>query len=272
MKFKKNTAIIDGKTFFYWERNPHAKTTMVLLHGFPGTHRGLIHLAENLGGWRLIIPDLPGCGQSEPLRMRHTLKHYSEWLAVLLKELKIHDAVVVGHSFGARLALLFTVHHPDKVKNLVLITPVVKADSLISRIGELYYKVAEIIPSVFQEKWLSNRFYAKISNRILLKSVSRKREYYLANAGWKEVQNLTSKIRIEVFDDFYKSKFISEGAKIDIKTLLIASDEDQVATLNSIKELSKRFTNAKLEVIKRSGHLVPIERPLQVASVIKSWL
>jgi len=83
---------------------------------------------------------------------------------------------------------------------------------------------------------------------------------------------LSSKIEIEVFDEFYKSRLISEGGKIDINTLIVASDKDEIATVSSVKGLRKRFTHSELKVMKNSGHLVPLERPLATAKIIQGWL
>ena len=80
MNFKKNLIKINGQKTFYWEKNPAQKKVIVLLHGFPGTHDGMIDLASKLGNYRMIIPDLPACGMSDCLEGKHNLKNYTEWL------------------------------------------------------------------------------------------------------------------------------------------------------------------------------------------------
>ena len=57
MKLKKNTVIINDRKFFYWEKNEKSEEALVLLHGFPGNHEGLVDLAGGLGDdYRIIIP------------------------------------------------------------------------------------------------------------------------------------------------------------------------------------------------------------------------
>lgn len=86
MKFKKNIAAIGKRKFFYWENNATGKEVIVLLHGFPGNHIGLVGLASKLpDSCRIIILDLPACGQSDELEGIHSLKNYSAWLDLFWK-------------------------------------------------------------------------------------------------------------------------------------------------------------------------------------------
>ena len=272
MKFRKESVTVNGREVLYWQKNREQKPIIVFLHGFPGSHKGLVDLASNIQGHGLIIPDLPACGQSGPLLKKHSLKNYAKWVNDFLQTLAISDAIIVGHSFGARVALVFAVKYPQKINALVLITPVVKVDSLVAKMGAFYYRVAKIMPSFMQREWLSNKIYCGIKNRIILKSVGRKKRRELAGINIEETRNLSSKIEIEVFDEFYKSRLILEGGKIDINTLIVASDKDEIATVSSVKGLRKRFTHSELKVMKNSGHLVPLERPLATAKIIQGWL
>jgi len=272
MIFKKNITIADGCKTVYWEKNNGEAKALVLLHGFPGNHRVVIDMAKNLKGFRLIIPDLPACGESDSLLEEHILNNYSKWFYEFLENVSADKIILVGYSFGSRIAVTFSDLHPEKVGKLALITPVVKFDSLIARLASYQYELAEKLPLHVQKIWLSNKFYHSISNKIIFKSASKKRRQYLITNDAKEIKRIDSKANLEIFDEFYKSKLISEGSKINIKTLLIAADKDEIATLNSVKELCGRFTNYKFEIIKNSGHIVVAERPKKVASIINNWL
>ncbi len=272
MRFKRNTITINSRRVFYWEKNHTKKPVMVFLHGFPGSHKGLVETANGIGDYHFLIPDLPGCGESEPLEEKHNLKNYAKWLNDFLENLSINKTIIVGHSFGARVALMFGVYYPEKVEKLILITPVAKVDSLIGRLGFLNYEIAEILPPYMQSAWLQNIIYRDARNAIIYKSSSPKRRKHLIRINDKEAKNVDIRANIEVFGEFYKHKSISSGEKIDIKTLLIACDKDEVATLNSVGELSNRFTNAEIKIMKNSGHLVVLERPAAVGKIINKWL
>src|ERR1035437_11087681 len=100
MKFKKKLVIVNNRKAFYWEKNTEKKQVIVLLHGFPGSHEGLVDMANGLKDYHLIIPDLPACGLSDPLSEKHNLENYSKWLEDFLKSLFIDSAIIIGHSFG----------------------------------------------------------------------------------------------------------------------------------------------------------------------------
>lgn len=272
MAFLKKQILINGVKGFYWEKNSARKNVVVVLHGFPGNHKVVMDMARNFENFRVIIPDLPACGQSEPLAEKHILKNYAGWLDDFFKKILINKAVVIGYSFGSRVALTFCEEHEDKIEKLVLITPVVKADSLIARIALLEYEIAEVLPDFLQETWLKNKAYHALSNLIIFKSSSKKRRKKLIEEDRKEINHLYPRANVELFTEFIKSDPISEGKKINTKSLLIACDLDEVATVKTVEELMNRFSDAKLEIIKNSGHIVPAERPQKTAKVILEWL
>jgi len=168
--------------------------------------------------------------------------------------------------------LTFCESYEKAVERLVLITPVVKADSLIARIALLEYEIAEVLPDFLQKTWLNNRVYHTASNIIIFKSASKKRREKLILADKKETNHLYPRANIELFNEFLNSKPISKGPRITAKTLLIACDKDEVATVKTVEELMDRFSNAAMEIIKNSGHIVPAERPIKTAKIILDWL
>lgn len=272
MKFERRGIIVNSEKTFYWEKYPAQKSVVIFLHGFPGSHGGLIELADCFIGYRLIIPDLPACGASEPLRVRHSLKNYAAWLNNFLIALAIDDVIVVGHSFGARVALRFSIDHPKKVERLVLVAPVMTVDSFVGRLAALYYKFGDLLPPSLQKIWSNNTMYRGLGHAIIYKSASRNRRKQLVDMDSMDARHIDGRIAVQVFDDFYKNPSILGNKKIKTKTLLIACDKDEVATPDSIKKLYKRFANATMEFMKNSGHLVILERPIAVGAVIRKWL
>lgn len=95
---------------------------VVLLHG--GSQAGgvmwvrvLPHLTRR---WRVVVPDLPGLGGSEPVA-RLDAAAVSEWLEVLLR-LTCHDRpTLVAHSLPAGFAARFAARHGDLLRRLVLV-------------------------------------------------------------------------------------------------------------------------------------------------------
>lgn len=272
MNPEENIVAINGKKVLYWQKNPEKKEVMILLHGFPGNHIGLVDIAKTINNYRIIIPDLPACGQSELLEEKHTLENYSKWLCDFMKNLSIDQAIIIGHSFGSRVALFFSIYHPKRVKKIILITPVLKVDSLIAYFMALHCNIAKLLPKYLRKTWLSNGFYHKVSHAIIFKSSDTKKRQQIMNRNFKESKNIDHRVAMEIFDEFYKSNLISISNKIESKSLIIVGDIDEIVSMNSIRELSIKLTNFEIKIMENSGHLVPLEEPLLVANVIKNYI
>ena len=83
---------------------------LVLLHGLPTSswlwRRCLPALADQLPGWRIIAPDLPGYGHSAP-RSGAGPRHLGRWLHALLREMHAeHGLTSVIATHNSRLAAL----------------------------------------------------------------------------------------------------------------------------------------------------------------------
>ena len=91
-----------GSRTSYWTYgNPDAATTIVVVHGFRGDHHGLEPIIGQLGEYRLIAPDLPGFGESEPLAGRHDIDGYARWLRDFVAAVGTGAPALLGHSFGS---------------------------------------------------------------------------------------------------------------------------------------------------------------------------
>lgn len=95
---------------------------LVLLHG--GSQAGGLLWARVITrlpqGWRVVVPDLPGLGESEPLA-RLDVAAVADWLQRLL-QLTCHDRpTLVAHSLPATFAVRFAARHGDLLRRLVLV-------------------------------------------------------------------------------------------------------------------------------------------------------
>ena len=61
-------------------------------------------------------------------------------------------------------------------------------------------------------------------------------------------------------------------AQIDCPTLVIAADADRLRSLDEARELADGIVGAQLRIIEGSGHMVPLEAPEVLATLIVDWL
>jgi pimeloyl-ACP methyl ester carboxylesterase len=69
---------------------------------------------------RVIIHDYRGTGRSSKPSMDYTTRMFCDDAVAILDELKVKDAIVLGHSMGGRVAQLLALEYPDRVKKLIL--------------------------------------------------------------------------------------------------------------------------------------------------------
>ena len=94
---------------------------LVLVHGLGGAAANWLALAPLLlRGRRLLVPELPGHGGSEPLPAAANLNAYADSLAEVAEREGLSPAAVVGHSLGGAIALRLAIRRPDGVSRLVL--------------------------------------------------------------------------------------------------------------------------------------------------------
>lgn len=94
---------------------------LVLLHG--GIECGGVVWAPVLGALaeshRLVVPDMPGLGESEPINDLD-VDTFVEWLVELLRQTCPREPTLVAHSLGGSLAACFAAEHGDLLRRLVI--------------------------------------------------------------------------------------------------------------------------------------------------------
>lgn len=111
-----------------WEvryREAGAGPVLVLAHGLGISadywYRNAPALAAE--GYRVLAPDLPGFGRTAGPREGLSVQAQAEALAAWADALELSPAVYLGHSLSCQAALELAVHHPDRVRALVLAAP-----------------------------------------------------------------------------------------------------------------------------------------------------
>jgi len=98
---------------------------VVFCHGLTGDLTQPKQLAGSLPGYRLLVWDARGHGETSPTgpAEKFTFAQFAEDLAALMDRLEIASAIVGGISMGAAVSTRFAVHYPHRVLGLVLVRP-----------------------------------------------------------------------------------------------------------------------------------------------------
>jgi len=99
------------------------REVIVLLHGFMGSGEDWLPLIRDLqGNFLCLTPDLPGHGKNLRKEWPDGFL-FPDWKTEIIAWLRkkgIRSFHLAGYSMGGRLALYIAIHHPDKVKSLIL--------------------------------------------------------------------------------------------------------------------------------------------------------
>jgi pimeloyl-ACP methyl ester carboxylesterase len=109
---------LDGTV--YWTGG-QGERTLCLIHGV-NDHAGTWCLVAPalMKSCRLIIPDLPGHGESEPKTGALDMQQLVDRLGAILDEEGVSRVTLVGNSMGAWISILYTLAHPYRVAELFL--------------------------------------------------------------------------------------------------------------------------------------------------------
>ena len=97
-------------------------TPLVLLHGLNNSCLSFARVAPLLAtDRRVLMPDLPGHGQSERPNVAYELDWYARMIAGWLEALGLEQVDIVGHSFGGGVAQMLLLRCPERMRRLVLV-------------------------------------------------------------------------------------------------------------------------------------------------------
>lgn len=113
-----STRLVDNLTIQYQEFG-NGENTILLLHGWGQSHAFWKTFAQRLSAnYHVYTVDLPGFGLSQEPHTMWSVKEYARFIRELIVVLHISDPIIIGHSFGGRIASVYVSRYP--VKKLVL--------------------------------------------------------------------------------------------------------------------------------------------------------
>ena len=220
---------------------------VVLLHGWGQNIAMMKPIGDRLQkNHRITILDFPGFGDSEEPKNALTVYDYCEILEELLKKLKVKKPVIMGHSFGGRIAIIYASR--NEVEKVVLFgSPCIRK---------------EVKPSL---KLRMLKSLKKIPGINKLEGFAKN---HMGSRDYKNASEIMKKILVNVVNED-----LSECAKkINVPTLLIWGDRDTEAPVEDAKELEKIIPDAGLIVLPNSTHYAYLENLPQVINILNNFL
>lgn len=95
---------------------------LVLLHGWGASLELMWPFAEQMAaaGFRVVVPDLPGFGASDPPPAAWSVRDYADFVLAFLDQQGLKEVDLGGHSFGGRIALMLGADPAQRLRKLLL--------------------------------------------------------------------------------------------------------------------------------------------------------
>lgn len=263
---------VRGIPIRYWHLDRGRPDTVLFLHGLGGDHRGLVPLADALCTVNVVIPDLPGYGESGPLAQPHGLVNYADAIADLRAALGLTECHLLGHSLGGSIALVHAARHGAGLRGLCLLNPVSTASNITAALGKIYYGLAARMPARLARFWLASRLAVYISDAFIIATKDRAVRRSILDQDYENYRRASVPAMIESFLSYYDTPFEDTAATITTRTLLITGGRDRIAPVAAVRALAGRMPDARLVIEPDAGHLMPMELPSRTAEIVNGFL
>ncbi len=219
---------------------------VILLHGWQQNIEMMKGVGDGISdNCYVTIIDLPGHGESSTPNYPWTLYDYVDCLYELINYLKIENPILVGHSFGGKISLLYASKY--KVQKLVVMASPYKAKdnkSLKIRILKNLKSKINIKPL---EEWAKKHFGST--------------DYRNANPMMREI--MVNHVNLDITDELFKIK---------CPTLIIWGTLDTAVPIDDAYKLEQLIDNAGLVVYENCTHYAYLERLGQTVKVLQSFI
>lgn len=215
---------------------------------------------------RVIAPDMVGFGFTErPADYQYTMTNWVKQAIDLLDALGLEQVDLVGNSFGGALSLALTIHHPERVRRLVLMGaagvsfPITPALDAVWGYEPSFENMRRIMDVFAYDRGLVNDDLARLR--------------YQASAR-EGVQESYAQMFPAPRQRWVEALASPEEdiAKIDKETLIVHGRDDQVIPVENSLRMSQLISRSQLHVFGRCGHWTQIEHAARFAQLVSNFL
>ena len=219
---------------------------ILLLHGWGQNIEMMKPLGDNLcDHFRITILDLPGFGQSDEPKEIWNIQMYVDLLATFVKKVNIKDPIIMGHSFGGRIAIRYASIY--SIEKLVLF-----GSPCIRKQKELSLKV---------------RLLKKLKTLPGMNQLGEYMKQFIGSRDYKAASPIMRQTLVNVVNED-----LSDSARsIKEPTLLIWGEQDDEAPVSEAQELEKIMPDAAL-ILLPGTHYAYLENLGRVVDIIKAFI
>ncbi|HNB81291.1 MAG TPA: alpha/beta hydrolase [Chitinophagaceae bacterium] len=238
---------------------------LVLLHGFGEDHRIWKFQQEGLSAsYTLLLPDVPGSGESPIPEEKITMELMAECVRDLLVQEEVEQAILLGHSMGGYSTLAFAEAYPERLQAFGLIHSTAYADDELKK--ENRRKSIRLMGNegkdVFLQAMIPNLYHPDFAkqNASLL-------DEHLQMAKQIPVAHLQAYYQAMI--DRPDRTGVLQKSKVPV--LLVAGSNDQAVPYTHLMEQGTLPAICDIEGIPYCGHTSMFECPNVLESIIHKF-
>ena len=219
---------------------------ILLLHGWGQNIEMMRPIGDNLSSnYRITILDFPGHGESDEPTEAWDIKEYSLMLEEFVKILNIKKPVVIGHSFGGRVAIRYVSN--NSIDKLILF-------------GSPCIRTQKELP-------IHVKMLKKIKTLPGMNSIGEKMKRYIGSRDYRSASPIMRQILVNVVNE----DLSIYARQIEEPTLLIWGESDTEAPIQDARDLEKIMVDAALIVLPGT-HYAYLENLGQVINIINNFV
>lgn len=238
---------IDDIYINYYQYGKKKGMDLVLLHGWGQNMQMMMPISNSfINMFRITVLDLPGFGSSEEPKKCLSIEDYADILNKLFVKLRIKNPIIIGHSFGGRVAIVYASKY--KVKKLILLASPFKNTSKSNSLKIKLLKFFKKVPLINKlEGWAKNKF------------------------GSVDYRN-ASLIMKEILVDAINNDLTEYAKKIKVPTLLIWGECDNAVPVEEARELNSLIEDSGLIIYPGKSHYAYLEDLNKTISILDEFL
>lgn len=255
---------IDHHNIVYLEggRGP----AIVLLHGYSSSKDSWYRLSPYLKDYHVIIPDLPGHGESSKLiNSRYDVASQIQRLHKFMQHLKIDKFNIAGNSMGGWFSGVYAVAYPDEVLSVGFFNAAGVKSPQMSDVMEMRQKGEN--PLLLRDEDDLPR---------LMSLIFFKPPYmpYPVRKMFVREARINHSFNEKIMNDITPDVFSLEKdlPKIKAPSLILWGDHDRIIDVSSVPVFEKGLKNYKTVIIKDCGHAPMIEKPQETAAAYLNFI
>jgi pimeloyl-ACP methyl ester carboxylesterase len=230
------------------------KETLIFVHGAGGSSflwRAQFDFFRQ--EYQMILLDLPGHGGSGG-EGEDSIEAYRDFVREFLDIFPLRSVWVIGHSMGGAIAMSLVLKDPGRFSGLILVGTGAKL---------------RVAPLIFQA--LEGDFEIAIKQSVQF-SFAKNTARELMDTYIKEMLKASAKVMLNDFRACDKFDIREDLPNIEVPTLIICGDEDQLMPPRYSEYLRDRIKNSRLSIISGAGHMVAVEKPGEFNSTLGQFL